>query len=368
MNKRDYYEVLEVSRSASKQELKKAYRRLAMKYHPDQNPDDTEAVEKFKELTEAYKVLSDDSARARYNQFGHQRTDTGFSGVDFDMDMGSMTDFFESIFGSMFSGGGRRRQKGRPGRTLQYELDVTLEQVIEGTELKITIPRPVKCNACQGTTARRGTSPKRCSRCNGLGEILLQQGIFTMKSPCPSCKGRGTVIDEPCTECENGRVEKDEEFELKIPPGVSDGAVRVINGGGEEGLDGGRDGDLNVIIRVKRHELFERMDHDLCCVQVITWPQAVLGDEIEVPTINGSVRMKIRPGTRAGQTYVLKGKGVPHLKDSGTGNQLVKIDIDVPRIPKEKTRELIKQLGEELGFELKPQHPSFLDKLKNFFT
>lgn len=371
--KRDYYEVLGLDKSASAQELKKAYRKLAMKYHPDQNPDDDSAVERFKELTEAYKILSDEQTRARYDQYGHQGVSGGMpgygGGFGVDMDMGSMNDFFESIFGSMFQSGGgsRRRRGGKAGRSLQYDVTITLEQAVEGTDLKVTIPRPVRCGECNGTGAKKGTSPVICDRCHGQGQVLLQQGIFAMRSTCPSCGGAGRVIKEQCTNCRGGLVDKEEEFEITIPKGVTDGAVKVIEGGGEQGREGAPDGDLHIRIGVKRHPLFERDGDDLHCVQVISWPQAVLGAEIKVKTISGEVKMKIKPGTSAGQIYVLRGKGVPHLRGTGSGNQLVRIDIDVPQKVSSKVKDLIKQLGDELGSEVSSKHPSFLDRLKRLF-
>ncbi|MBN2801916.1 MAG: molecular chaperone DnaJ [Deltaproteobacteria bacterium] len=368
-SRRDYYEILEVERNVSSRDLKKAYRRLAMKFHPDQNPDDETAADKFKELTEAYKILSDERTRARYDQYGHSGVSgRGGGGFGVDMDMGSMTDFFESIFGSMFNqqGTGRRRG-GRAGRSLQYDVAISLEQAVSGTELKITIPRPVRCSECDGTGAKKGTSPSVCSRCSGQGQILLQQGIFAMRSTCPTCNGKGRVIDNPCVECHDGLVEKEEEFEVSIPPGVSSGAVKVIQGAGEQGRESAPDGDLHVRINVEKHELFERDGDDLHCVQVISWPQAVLGAEIDVKTINGTVKMKIKKGTSPGQVYVLRGKGVPHLRGAGNGNQLVRIDIDVPQNPDAETVALIKTLGEKLGTDVELKHPSFLDRLKSLF-
>lgn len=367
--KRDYYEVLEVSKDASEQELKKAYRRLAMKYHPDQNPDDETAAERFKELTEAYKILSNPDTRARYDRFGHQAASSnggGYPGMDFDMDLGSMTDFFESIFGSMF-GGGPRRKRVRRGNDLQYDLRVTLEQVVSGADLKITIPRAVSCDECGGSGARKGTSPSLCTRCSGQGQIRLQQGIFMMSSTCPSCNGSGKVVSEPCPSCDRGLVEKLDEFEISIPPGIEDGKIKVIRGAGEHGRNGAPPGDLNIRVIIERHPLFERSGDDLLCEQSITWPQAVLGDEVEVKTIDSSVRMKVKPGTRAGQVYMLRGKGVPHFYGSGRGDLRVRIDIDVPARLSDSQVHLVEQLGEALGTAVKQKRHSLVDKVKSLF-
>ncbi|MBN2530923.1 MAG: molecular chaperone DnaJ [Deltaproteobacteria bacterium] len=367
--KRDYYEVLEVAKDASEQDLKKAYRRLAMKYHPDQNPDDDTAAERFKELTEAYRVLSNSETRARYDRFGHQGATSGgagYTGMDFDMDLGSMTDFFESIFGSMF-GGATRRRRVRRGNDLQYDLKVTLEQVISGADLRITIPRAVSCDECGGTGALKGTSPRVCSRCGGHGQIRLQQGIFMMSSTCPSCNGSGQEVAEPCPSCDRGLVEKEEEFNVSIPPGIEDGKVKVIRGAGEHGRNGAPPGDLNIRVFIERHSVFERDGDDLVCEQAITWPQAVLGDEVEVKTIDSTVRMKVKPGTRSGQVYLLRGKGVPHFYSSGRGDLRVKIDIDVPTKLNDAQVELVEQLGKALGTAVKMKRHSLVDKVKSLF-
>jgi molecular chaperone DnaJ len=300
---RDYYEVLGVARDARADELKKAYRRLAMEYHPDQNPDDAQAAEKFRELTEAYQVLSDPQKRASYDRFGHQAPEMG--GFGSAVDMGSMTDFFESIFGSVFGGGGRpRRRRGRPGRDLQYDLEITLEQVAEGADVRITIPRPVRCGECGGSGAAKGHGPRTCPQCNGRGQVRLQQGIFVMSSTCVACGGTGQVITEPCEACAGEGLEvREEEYDVHVPAGVHDGSVKVVRGGGEHGRGGGPDGDLNVMIHVGKHDLFARRGDDLHAVVHVSYPQAVLGAEVDVPTIDGKVLMRIKPGTENGRVY-----------------------------------------------------------------
>ncbi|MBN2339880.1 MAG: molecular chaperone DnaJ [Deltaproteobacteria bacterium] len=365
--KRDYYEVLGVEKNADAQELKKAYRKLAMKYHPDQNPDDDQAAEKFKELTEAYKVLSNEESRARYDRFGHQGASSGngYPGMDFDMDLGSMTDFFESIFGSMF--GGAQRRRTRRGSDLQYDLTVTLEQVVSGADLRITIPRAMPCDDCGGSGAQKGTTPTQCPRCNGHGQVRLQQGIFVMNSPCPTCSGAGKVIQEPCPHCDSGLVEKEEEFNITIPPGIEDGKVKVIRGAGDHGRNGVPPGDLNIHVQVARHEIFERAGDDLLCERSITFPQAALGDDIEIETIDSKVKMKVKPATRAGQVYVLRGKGVPHFHGNGRGDLRVRMDIDVPAKLTDAQVDLIEKLGTELGTVVHQKRHSLVDKVKSLF-
>lgn len=368
MAKRDYYEVLGASRDTSPEQLKKLYRKLAMKYHPDQNPDDAQAADKFKELTEAYQVLSDPNKRARYDRFGHDAPDMGFGGTA--VDISSMTDFFDSIFGSVFGGGGprRRRRRGRPGRDLQYEVEITLEQVVTGAELKITVPRPVRCEFCNGIGSAGGQQPDRCTQCDGMGSLRLQQGIFAVSTTCPSCGGSGEMVRDACAECSGkGLVIKEEDFEVDLPPGVDDGAVKVIPGAGEQGRRGAPDGDLHVLIRVKKHDFFVRRGQDIHAVAQISYPQAVLGTELEVPTVDGTVKMRVRPGTEVGQTYRLRGKGVPSLRGRVRGDQHVHIEVTVPKELTPRQKELIEELGKEFGDEVQPKSASFIGKLKHLF-
>jgi molecular chaperone DnaJ len=369
MLKRDYYEVLGVSRDSTSEQLKKAYRRLAMKYHPDQNPDDDQATEKFKELTEAYQVLADPNKRARYDQFGHNAPDIGFGGA---VDISSMADFFDSIFGSVFGGGGparRRRQRGKPGRDLQYDLKITLEDTVLGVDVKITVPRPVRCSDCGGSGAAAGTNPERCPKCDGTGAVRLQQGIFAVSTTCPGCGGGGEVIRQLCADCGGkGLVIKEEDFEVSIPPGVDDGAVKIIQGAGEHGRGGAPDGDLHIMIHVKKHEHFVRRGQDLHSELQISYPQAVLGAEVKVPTVEGPVEMRIKPGTENGQVYRLRSKGVPSLRGRSRGDHHIHIDVAVPKKLTERQKDLIRQLGEEFGDTVVPKSQnSFLDKLKDFF-
>lgn len=368
MSKRDYYEVLEVARDATPDQLKKSYRRLAMKYHPDQNPDDARAADKFKALTEAYQVLSDPGKRTQYDRFGHEAANMGF-GAGANVDVSSMTDFFESIFGSVFGGSRpRRRQAGTPGRNIKYDLKITLEDAIRGAEVKITVPRGERCSSCNGTGAAPGTRPLKCTQCQGAGTVRLQQGIFTVSTTCPACGGVGEVVREHCSRCGGKGLEtRDHEFEMTLPPGVDDGAVKVLPGQGERGRNGAPDGDLIIMVHVEPHEKFVRRGNDLHSVVTITYPQAVLGAEVEVPTIGDPVRMRIKPGTVHDQVYRLKGKGVPFVRTGARGDQLVHIEIHIPSRLTERQRSLIAQLGEELGSKVEQSEPSFVDKLKSLF-
>ncbi len=367
MTKRDYYDILGVSQNASADELKKAYRRLAMEYHPDQNPDDDQAAEKFKELTEAYQVLSDSDKRARYDRFGHTAPDMGFGGGA--VDISSMTDFFESIFGSAFGGMPRRRRhRGKPGRDLQYDLSITLEDVVRGVDVKITVPRPIRCSKCGGVGAAPGTKLEPCTQCDGVGSIRLQQGIFAVSTTCPTCKGAGEVIRQQCPSCGGkGLSVSDEEFEVNIPAGVDDGAVKVMPGTGEQGLGGAPDGDLHIMVHVKRHDSFVRKGQDLHSAVQLSYPQLVLGDEIEVGTVDGPVKMRVKPGTNVGQTYRLRSKGIPSLGRKIRGDQHVHIEVSIPRKITSRQEELIKELGDELGHHVEARPSTLLDKLKNLF-
>ncbi|MDJ0764726.1 MAG: molecular chaperone DnaJ [Myxococcota bacterium] len=367
MEKRDYYEVLGVPRDVTSDVLKKSYRKLAMKYHPDQNPDDAKAAENFKELTEAYQVLSDANKRARYDRFGHDAPDIGFGGG---VDISSMADFFDSIFGSVFGGGvsRQRRRRGRPGRDLQYDLEITLEDAVNGADVKITVPRPVRCKTCNGSGAAAGTAPERCSQCDGAGNVRLQQGIFAVATTCPVCKGAGEVIREQCSDCSGKGLEiAEEEFEVSIPPGVDDGAVKVMQGLGEHGRGGAPDGDLHIMIRVLKHEQFVRRHQDLHSVVQVSYPQAVLGADVKVPTIDGTAQIHLRPGTDNGQVYRLRGKGVPSLRGRSRGDQMVHIEVIIPKKLTPRQEELINELGSEFGNKIETRSTSLLDKLKHFF-
>jgi molecular chaperone DnaJ len=368
----DYYETLGVARDAGPDELKKAYRKLALQHHPDKNQGDPAAAEKFRAATEAYQVLSDPDRRARYDRFGHadpQPFAPGGGGVD----LGDMTDFFESIFGSVFGGGAarggrRRRRQDRPGRDLQYEVEVDLGQVVTGAELRIAIQRPVRCAECGGSGAPAGTRPQPCGQCGGRGQVRLQQGFFQMSTTCPACGGEGEILRERCSGCAGqGLVVREEELDVSIPPGIDDGAVKIVQGFGEHGRGGAPDGDLHVLVRVREHEFFVRRGLDLHAQLGISFPQAALGATVEVPTIDGSADLEIKPGTAPGTVYRMRGKGVPGLRGQRRGDQLVHIEVEVPRKLSANARRLVEELGRELGTEVHTGQPSFLERVKSFF-
>jgi molecular chaperone DnaJ len=286
------------------------------------------------------------------------------------VDISSMTDFFESIFGSVFGGGPmpRRKRRGKPGRDLKYDLTVSLEDAVRGAEAKITVQRPVRCDTCGGSGAAKGTLPKKCGQCDGSGTVRLQQGIFSMSTVCPACGGQGETIAEACINCDGrGLVVNDESLEVTLPPGVDDGAVKVVSGGGEHGRGGAPDGDLLIMVHVDKHEHFVRRNNDLHSVLRITFPQAVLGAEVDVRTIEQPVKLRIRPGTEHGQIYRIKGKGAPGLRSNVRGDQMIHIEIDVPTKLSDRQKELISNLGKELGTEIDTKSHSFVEKLKSLF-
>ncbi|MBN2038432.1 MAG: molecular chaperone DnaJ [Spirochaetes bacterium] len=363
--KRDFYEILGVSKSADENAIKQAYRKLALKYHPDRNKDNPEAVEKFKEATEAYEVLRDPQKRAMYDRYGHEGV-SGFEGGfgrgaaadfsdifgDFDFDLG---DIFERFFGG--GGGGSRGHTKRPrrGADLQYELTITLEEAVSGKEVQVDIPRNESCPACQGSGAAPGSQPTVCSVCNGTGQVRQTQGFFSVTQTCYKCKGEGKIISSPCKTCKGaGIVAKKRKITVKIPPGVESGSRLKITGEGEVGPNNGPNGDLYVFIHVKRHNVFERHGNDLLNVVDISFPVACLGGEIEVPTITGkTAKMKIPSGTENGQVFRLKGNGIPYLGSYGKGDQLIKINIHVPKKLTAKQKEMLKEFdklkGEKIG-------------------
>lgn len=361
MAKRDYYEVLGVSKSAAEQDIKQAYRKLALKYHPDRNKGDKESEEKFKEATEAYEVLRDPKKRAAYDKFGHE----GVSGVD-GFGRGAYQDFsdifgdfdfadiFEGFFGAGFGGRGRTK-RGRRGSDIQYDLSVTLEEAASGIEVQIKVPRNEVCETCQGSGSKAGTKPAVCPVCNGSGQVRQTQGFFSITQTCYKCKGEGKIISSPCTSCGGSGLKLHKRtITVKIPGGVESGSRLKITGEGEHGPNGGAGGDLYVVIHVKKHEMFERHGNDIISLIDVSFPMACLGGEIEVPTISGGVaKMKIPPGTENGQVFRLKGNGIPFLGSYGRGDQLVKINIKVPKKLTPRQKELLKEFstldGEEVG-------------------
>ncbi|NNL65435.1 MAG: molecular chaperone DnaJ [Myxococcales bacterium] len=375
MAKRDYYEVLGAHREASDDELKKAYRKLALQYHPDRNPDDPSAEEHFKEVSEAYAVLSDPQKRQAYDRFGHQGVGMGGGAggpgaPDFGA-LGSFTDLFNDLFGDIFGsrgGPGGRRGRGQRGADLRYNLEIELQDVLDGLDAKITIPKMRGCNTCSGSGARPGTGRETCSRCHGTGQMIFQQGFFRISRPCDACAGAGEIIRERCTDCRgSGRVESEQTITVRVPPGVDDGARLRLQGEGEAGLAGGPPGDLYVVLSVKPHPLFARDGSDLLCEVPVPFVQAALGAEVEVPTIDGKVTVRIPEGTQSGKTIRLRGKGVPTLTSSGRGDQLCRIFVEVPTKLTEQQRQLLEQFAEESDTEVSPVTKGFLDKLRDLF-
>lgn len=358
VSKRDYYEVLGVPRGASPDTLKKAFRSLARELHPDRNPDDPAAEARFKEAAEAYQVLSDPTQRERYDRFGHAAFESG--GGPGPADFGGIGEIFEGLIGEIIGG----RRKKRQGDDIEVELTVSFEDAALGAEKKVPIAKPVPCATCEGTGAKPGTAVRTCGQCEGKGEVKFQRRLFSTNRKCPACNGSGTKIETPCRSCHGaGVVDGEEEMIVRIPPGVEDGATRTIRGAGGPGPGG--NGDLLVTIRVEAHPLFERDGADVLCTVPVSFPQAVLGDTLEVPTLEGSVKMKLPPATQSGKMFRLRGKGIPVYGGMGKGDQLVTILVEIPDKVSRKQRKLIAELADELGTETHPQRQSFLSKLKD---
>ncbi len=371
--KRDYYEVLGVARGASDDELKKAYRRLAVQFHPDRNPGDKQAEERFKELNEAYQVLSDPEKRAKYERFGHAafqgpQGPGGFGGFDFSQ---GFEEVFSDIFGDFFgTGRGRSRSRNRRGEDLRYDLEIEFEEAARGTEKVIKFQRLTSCEACNGTRARGGTEGARaCPTCRGTGQVRTQQGFFSISTTCGQCRGEGAVIADPCPKCQGqGRVRKPVSLSVRIPPGVDNGSRLKLRNEGEAGLSGGQTGDLYVVVHVKEHPLFVRQDNDVVIEVPVSFPQAALGSEIDVPTLEGKIKLKVPAGTQSGKVFRLKGKGFADLHGYGSGDQLVRITVETPRRLSAKQRELLEEFARASGEDANhPMAKGFVDKLKEMF-
>jgi molecular chaperone DnaJ len=367
--KKDYYELLGVNRNASEDEIKKAYRKLALQYHPDRNPGNKQAEEKFKEVSEAYSVLSDPQKRAQYDQFGHAAFGEGgpfAGGFDFS---GGFEDIFGDIFGEFFGtgAGGRRRGRAR-GEDLRYNLTLKFEEAVRGAEKKIKIPRHGPCETCRGSGAKPGTAPQTCPTCRGRGQVSFQQGFFSVSRTCGQCQGQGTIIKDPCSACGGaGRVRTMHTLSIKIPPGVDNGSRLKLRGEGESGPAGGTPGDLYVVIQVEPHPIFIRDELDIVCEIPISFVQAALGAEIDVPTLEGKVKMKIPAGTQSGKVFRLKGKGVKDHQGYRQGDQLVRVVVETPTRLTAKQRELLKEFAALSGEEVNPLSKGFFDKMKELF-
>ncbi len=365
--RRDYYEVLGVSRQATEKEIKAAYRRLALQYHPDKNPGDQGAEESFKEAAEAYAVLSDAEKRARYDRFGHQ----GAPAFDGGFDPGTFADFSD-ILGDLFGFGfGGRTQRGgpEPGADLRYDLGLTFEEAAFGATKSLQIPRLEGCESCGGSGAKPGTSVKSCGVCGGRGQVRYSQGFFTLARPCPQCRGEGTVIADPCATCRGeGRIEQRRTLEVKIPAGVDTGARLRLSGEGEHGRRGGRRGDLYVVVAVEPHATFHREGTHVLAEVEVGYAQAVLGTKLEVPTLHGPATLEIPPGTAHGEQFRLKGKGIPRLGGSGRGDHVAQVAIHVPRPASlsEEERTLLKRLAELEGQSVREER-GVLDRVRDLF-
>lgn len=367
--KRDYYEILGVQKTVSPQELKSAFRKVALQYHPDRNPGNKEAEEKFKEASEAYEVLSDPERRARYDRFGHAGGAQGFEGFGGFQGV-NINDIFGDIFGEIFGGGRARGGRGGPGRgaDLRYNLEISFEEAAFGCRPKVPIPRPKKCETCSGSGSKSGMPPKPCGTCGGVGEVRFTQGFFAVSRTCSDCNGTGAVIPDPCSKCRgSGKVPSEEVIEVNIPAGVDNGTRVRLSGMGEPGDRGGPAGDLYVTVIVREHPLFQREDYEVFCEVPISFTQAALGSKIDVPTLDGKVKMTIPTGTQSGKVFRLKGKGVPHLHSQQRGDQHVRVIIETPTELSAKQRELLEKFAEASGEESHPQSKSFFDKVKELF-
>jgi len=367
--KRDYYEVLGVSRSAEAEEIKKAYRKCALEHHPDRNPGNKKAEEKFKEATEAYQVLSNSQQRQVYDQYGHEglASNGGFSGFSQGAGFG---DIFEGIFEDFF--GGRNasgRQRPARGSDLQYRLDISFEEAAFGVEKNIEIPREESCTACQGDGARPGTARHTCPSCHGSGEILASSGFFSVSRTCDRCQGQGSFVEHPCQDCRGtGRITVQRKIQSRVPPGVDNGLRLRIPGEGEAGSRGGPRGDLYIDIHVKPHEIFKRKGCDIRCEVPISFVQAALGCELEAPTLAGSTPLKIPPGTQTGKIFRLKGKGIASIDRQGIGDEEIQILVETPMHLSDKQKEILKQFAALSGEKVNPISNSFVQKARRLFS
>ena len=370
-SKRDYYEILGVSKNADEKDIKKAYRREAMKHHPDRNPDDPAAEGKFKEASEAYEVLTDARKRAAYDQYGHAGVDPSMGGGGFGG--GNFSDIFGDVFGDIFGGGGGRGRGGpQRGSDLRYTLDISLENAVKGTTVEIRVPSLSSCEVCDGSGAKKGSSAATCGTCGGAGTVQMRQGIFSVQQTCPHCRGTGKIIPEPCTACHGqGKVKKQKTLEVKIPAGIDDGMRIRSTGNGEPGTNGGPPGDLYIEIRLKKHDIFEREGDDLHCQVPVSFITAALGGEIEVPTLAGKAAIDIPEGTQAGKQFRLRGKGIKGVRASYPGDLYCHIAVETPVKLTEHQRKLMRELEDSLkkgGGRHSPRGESWTDRLKNFFS
>ncbi|MCC4116727.1 molecular chaperone DnaJ [Aromatoleum toluclasticum] len=370
--KRDYYDVLGVNRDAADDEIKKAYRKLAMKHHPDRNPDNKEAEEKFKEAKEAYEILSDAQKRGAYDRYGHTGVDPsagpGPGGQGFD----GFSDAFSDIFGDIFGGGGGRgRSNVYRGADLRYNLEISLEEAARGAEKTIRIPTVEECDTCHGSGAKPGTQPKPCPTCGGAGQVRIQQGFFSIQQTCPKCHGTGRIIPDPCRDCGGaGRVKRQKTLEVKIPAGIDEGMRLRHAGHGEPGVNGGPSGDLYVEIHIRQHSVFQREHDDLHCEMPISFTTAALGGEIEIPTLEGMARLKIPAETQSGRVFRLRGKGIRNVRSQAHGDLMCHVVVETPVNLTERQKELLREFEEVSRGDADRHNPkakSWMDKVKEFF-
>ncbi len=381
MAKRDYYEVLGVQRGASEQDLKSAFRRQAKECHPDRHPGDKDAERKFKELNEAYEALKDPQKRAAYDQFGHAAFDGGMGGRGGAQGFGpdfasSMSDIFDDLFGEFMGGrrggggGGQRRGNGRErGADLRYNMEIALPEAFAGKTAQIRVPTSVQCETCSGSGAKAGTKPVSCPTCAGQGKVRASQGFFTIERTCPSCMGRGEIIDDPCGSCSGaGRVTKERTLSVNIPAGVEDGTRIRLAGEGEAGLRGGPPGDLYIFLSIKPHEFFQRDGADIFCKVPISMTTAALGGNIDIPALDGTTtRVKIPEGSESGKQFRLKGKGMPVLRQKMTGDMYIQVEVETPKNLSRRQRELLEEFEKASHNDTSPASHGFLGRLKEFF-
>jgi len=371
MSKRDYYEVLGVDKSAGEREIKKAYKKLAMKYHPDRTQGDKGLEDKFKEIQEAYEILSDSQKRAAYDQYGHAGVDPNRGGGGFGggADFG---DIFGDVFGDIFGGGrGGRQSRARQGSDLRYNLELTLEEAVRGKSVDIRVPTLVECEVCDGSGAKKGSSPKTCPTCHGNGQVQMRQGFFAVQQTCPTCSGKGKIIEDPCNSCHgHGRKEKTKTLNVKIPAGVDTGDRIRLSGEGEAGENGAPPGDLYVQVHVREHDIFKRDGNNLYCEVPLSFTKAALGGELEVPTLDGKVKLKISPETQTGRMFRLRGKGVKSVRSGAMGDLMCKVVVETPVNLSSRQKELLQELEESMGkasSKHSPKAQGFFDGVKKFF-
>jgi molecular chaperone DnaJ len=377
-NKRDFYDILGVARNATDEEIKKSYRKLAMKYHPDRNPDSKEAEDKFKEAKEAYEMLSDPQKRAAYDQYGHAGVDPNMGGMGGGQGFGGFSDAFGDIFGDIFGGGaaGARGGRGGPqvyrGADLRYSMEISLEEAAHGHETQIRVPSWSNCDHCGGEGAEPGSKVETCGTCHGAGQVRVSQGFFSMQQTCPRCNGSGKHIPKPCKKCHGaGKTKSQKTLEVKIPAGIDDGMRIRSAGNGEPGVNGGPSGDLYVEVHIKAHPVFERDGDDLHCQMPISFIDAALGGEIQVPTLSGKASFDVPEGTQSGKTFRLRSKGIKSLRTALPGDLYIHVQVETPVKLNQEQKDILKQLDESLksgGSKHNPQQKGWVDRVKDFFN